>query len=902
MTSTYHEKKRKINLEPMCLEGPPQKRIKIHPIRTLLAVLTLTILLFLPFLPAQNPAELAILSLDLEPKVPEWINYGGKVHKIIETVDGGLAILCSIDEDSIIFKTNKQGEIIWQQSYLAFGNYIGFIQTNDGGFVFLIEFNEEITINQSIYIRYGILVKTDVKGILQDVKLYEYEKTSETVCFCLIGLYQSADGVLVLQSSKQEGVLIQKIDFEGEMQESIIQSPPERFIEMIPTYDGGYVLLGSRDITEFEEEYILMKVDSNLIQEWDMKIGTLRPEHLIQMQDETYLISGTAGEGIQGGEYPCILSVNTNGTVLFEQSMESVLRHVGYPWARRICHILETVDGGLAILTSGNLIGADSIGLGGYGVALVKTSSVGVRTWARDYYPSTTQKTGCDLKGSTLTQLEDGGYVIAGSITYDSGYFKRYIQQVKPFIMRTDELGNQLWNQTFTGPLEDEWVTNVIRTKEGGVAVAGYTNSYGEGDQDMWVVKTDDKGNVEWEKVVGGEEDDLTTDLLQTKDGGMILSGNTKSISSSIQKMWLGKLDENGELLWQRTYGEERNETIQRMIQTADGGLMIGGTTTSNTTGRKEMCLLKLDDQGTTIWRKTYICGNESQITDIIQTADNGFIFSGITSLNNQLSEYADIFGCLTKINSKGKIEWQHALNQFPNGYYNQTGSAIHALGEYQEEIIVFGEQLVDTQGWCGYSECEQHPTFLMKIDLEGKLIQNSETEIRCGPYSWVSFFKFLDMQVQTNGELVIAGSANRYAVDYKVWMLDRNGSIIDEITYPGTAKYSTPYIKAITTDNNGKLIVAADVYVRSAVGVSLDSWIAKSDEFGIIQWYQTYGHVGFHQTDPIRKPILTSKTKTDYVGTYSQKTDTSALGLTLYTVSIAFIVLLPSKRYRKKK
>ena len=105
------------------------------------------------------------------------------------------------------------------------------------------------------------------------------------------------------------------------------------------------------------------------------------------------------------------------------------------------------------------------------------------------------------------------------------------------WLIKTDEKGKEEWSETFGGN-EFDGIYSVQQTKDGGYILAGSTESFGSEKYDGWLIKTDEKGKKEWTKTIGGNEDDLFISVQQTKDGGYILSGRTKSYDSNDSDDW----------------------------------------------------------------------------------------------------------------------------------------------------------------------------------------------------------------------------------------------------------------------------------------------------------------------------------------------------------------------------
>jgi len=194
--------------------------------------------------------------------------------------------------------------------------------------------------------------------------------------------------------------------------------------------------------------------------------------------------------------------------------------------------------------------------------------------------------------GNSLIQTSDGGYAIAGAITsFGAGSGDVYV-------VKLDANGNLQWTKTIGGENEDVG-TSLIQTSDGGYAIAGYTKSFGAGGLDVYVVKLDANGNLQWTKTIGGENNDWGLSLILTSDGGYAIAGSAFSLGARGWDVYVVKLDAKGNLQWTKTIGAKNKElSIPSLIQTSDGGYAIAGHTESFGAGEADVYVVKLDKNG----------------------------------------------------------------------------------------------------------------------------------------------------------------------------------------------------------------------------------------------------------------------------------------------------------------
>jgi len=223
-----------------------------------------------------------------------------------------------------------------------------------------------------------------------------------------------------------------------------------------------------------------------------------------------------------------------------------------------------------------------------------------------------------------LVQTQDGGFVLAGKTSsYGSGDYDA-------MLMKTDSTGNLLWMKAYGGAAEER-ILNIRETTDHGFILAGSTLSFGQGDYDMLFIRTDSTGDTLWTKILGGPAFDQGTDADQTSDGGFILSGRAMSWGAGNCDVFLAKTDANGDTLWTRVFGSAYWDEGMKVKQTTDGGYIVTGASVGFTNLSYDAYLNKIDTTGHVTWSKLYSGTSTDATYDVLQLSDGGYIIIGET-------------------------------------------------------------------------------------------------------------------------------------------------------------------------------------------------------------------------------------------------------------------------------
>ncbi len=289
----------------------------------------------------------------------------------------------------------------------------------------------------------------------------------------------------------------------------------------------------------------------------------------------------------------------------------------------------------------------------------------------------------------------DGGYIFAGysnsPISADKS--ENNIGGNDMWIVKTDSVGNIEWDNTIGGT-GDDVANSIVQTFDGGYIVAGYSNSgisgdktaASKGDKDYWILKLTSTGSIEWQKTIGGNDNDQAMRIKQTPDLGYVIVGFSLSGISGdkteankgpayTSDYWVVKLDNAGNLLWENTIGGDNYDYIYAVELTWDGGFIIGGYSQSGISGDKteatmggaDYWVIKLNHLGNIQWQNT-IGGTGAEIVrKIILDTDGGYVVAGYSTSDISGDKTENAFGVgsdywVVKLNSAGSILWQNNI------------------------------------------------------------------------------------------------------------------------------------------------------------------------------------------------------------------------------------------------
>ncbi len=371
---------------------------------------------------------------------------------------------------------------------------------------------------------------------------------------------------------------------------------------------------------------------------------------------------------------------------------------------------------------------------------LIATSAADADTWAKTYGGSSSDF------ANAIQQTSDGGYIAAGgNSSLSAGYYDFWV-------LKLDGSGNVKWQQNYGGAKSDT-VKSIKQTSDRGYIAVGYTESFCSwncsGYGDAWVLKLDSTGNIEWQKTYGDSRADSAQSVQQTSDGGYIVAGYTYSIGSAHGNAWLLKLNPLGDIEWQKVYGGDVGERADVVLQTSDGGYIIGGSAGLR---NGDAWILKLDSGGNIEWQMAYGGVNGESVESIYRATGGGYwVLANIAGIP-----------WILKLESTGDIEWQKMY--WKEGYGGYPSGHLTADGGF---IVVSDAAGASPTGYDFWA---------LKLDANGN-IEWQRT------YGGSGFDSARSVQQTSDGGYIMAGFTSSFgAVNVDAWIvkLDASGSVAD--------------------------------------------------------------------------------------------------------------------------
>ncbi len=396
--------------------------------------------------------------------------------------------------------------------------------------------------------------------------------------------------------------------------------------------------------------------------------------------------------------------------------------------------------------------------------------------------------------GYSINVTNDGGFIIAGQTnSYGAGGNDMYLVKI-------NAEGDTLWTRTYGGPGADV-AFSVQQSLDGGYILAGRTTPSGSSDPDVYLVKTDATGDTLWTRTEGGIDDDEAVAVIQCDDGYFILAGTTRSYGQGNADIYFLEYTPNASSGWDDTFGGYAND-YGYSVQVTDDGYIIAASTGSFGNGNFDAWLVHIDWEYEILWHQTFGGSAGDHAYDVQLTTDGGFIGAGSTSSYGP----GDFSYFLFKASANGDSLWAKvfggtekdeckSVKQTPDGGYIMAGSSKS-----------FGTGDFD---W-----------FLVRTNANGDTLW---TKVIGGPNTDECF----DIQLTSEGGYIIAGSTKSYGAgntDFWVVRLESDAVDIEELNPP----LENQLFQLIPNPVNSQITFNYSLFEKSAVSIRIFDLFGK--------------------------------------------------------------------------
>ena len=328
-----------------------------------------------------------------------------------------------------------------------------------------------------------------------------------------------------------------------------------------------------------------------------------------------------------------------------------------------------------------------SYGKGRSDMLIVKLDKTGKIIWRSSY--------GGKKKdyAKAITRTSDGNFIAVGSSeSFSEG------GDLDVYVVKFDTEGKRAWQKNFGGKEKDE-AKAVVAVNNGGVLVAGYTESYGKGRRDVYILYIDKNGKEIWSKAIGGESDDDAYAITLTADGGFVVAGGTESYGAGRSDFYMLKFDGKGKFLWDKIYGEDNEDVIHAITPTPEGGFVVAGKTGSFGSKHSDIDIIKYDKKGNQVWHRIYGFKSKEWANSITRISGGGYLVAGTTKSFG----FGKFDFYLLELDSEGHSVWA-------NVYGGENKDVAHGVARMSDgKVLVVGE--TESFGKGGYD------FFMLKLE-----------------------------------------------------------------------------------------------------------------------------------------------------------------------------------------
>ncbi|WP_455392410.1 CARDB domain-containing protein, partial [[Eubacterium] cellulosolvens] len=430
------------------------------------------------------------------------------------------------------------------------------------------------------------------------------------------------------------------------------------------TSDGGFIIAGETETSLNKSDYWLLKTNEMGIIQWHQNFGGLYKDwcnSVIQTADGGFITVGVTDTFAGNREDAFVVKTDNSGKVKWQRSYGGLMDDGAES-------IVQTPDGGYIIVGH-----TYSTGNGESDVWIFKVNNSGLVQWEKTFGGKYYEL------GNAIIPASGGGYIIVGHtdsfIDLGSGIL----------LIKINSTGDVEWNEIYVGGggIGHE----VQSTPDGGYIIVGELMKSGYYGKDIALIKTDGSGEDQWSKRFGGRKNDRGFSISQTQDGGYILVGETYSHGAGYNDIWLIKTNNTGEIEWDRCIGGAKNDTGYEIQVLSDDGYVIVGASDSYGNGSYDLTLIRTNKFGNSIGENVLVSKNllEGQLVHSVNAFNYTATIPAGTSIRIQFSfnnnSWYNSTGALngwdSLSNGINSINLSAVANTWTNFYYKVTFSSV---------------------------------------------------------------------------------------------------------------------------------------------------------------------------------------------------------------------------------
>ena len=599
-----------------------------------------------------------------------WDKFYGGMHmetgfKSMPTRDGGFIILAQTHSygagsgDIWVLKISDSGTVLWDKTYGNEGFDIGndICLSNDNGYMIVGTTNSKKTNSLDAYVikidSIGNVLWDQVYGGLSVDGINSISKINDEYGYMLFGHTKSY--MLDESRKKKKGIF-------GRMLDSIFKK-------------------------EASSESWLINIDEYGDRNWHTTYGGKKEDvgkEINSFSDGSFLLSNETQSFGKGGKDIWLIKIDSNGKIIWESTVGGKTDE--YAGSTKLKSDKEIFISGHKLMKNKisfrSLLFLKSNNKNNINAFIVKLNYKGKVVWQRDNFE--------DEKSSVPFIA-----VLGKSILIAGQKSTIYNGNGDAWIALLNKDGEKVWEDSFGGRGADGG-NDVLGTSDGGYISVGYTNAYGSGKNDVWIIKTDFNGEKQWSRVYGGKLDDYGWGVTESDDGGYVIAGETFSFGSGQSDIYLLKIDSNGNMKWNTTFGGLAEDVAYSVVNSNDGGFIVAAQTKSYGKGGSDGMIVKFDSKGIKQWNRLFGGKGLDYLKSITVDSLKGYILAGGSRSFND----GDNQGWVLSVNNDGYLRWEktygdvgedgfNMITRTKDGGFVAVGSSASFFSKGMKDVIM---------------------------------------------------------------------------------------------------------------------------------------------------------------------------------------------------------------------